>query len=50
MPNWDYSEYFDEDGKPRRGSPKKPNFLGKILAAVRRLVASVRNFIDGVGF
>ena len=47
MPKWDYSEYFDADGRPRRGLSKKPNFFGKLWAAIQRLVASLN---DLVGF
>ena len=45
MPKWDYSEYFDADGKPRRGLSKKPRFFGRIWSAIRRLVASVNDFL-----
>lgn len=44
----DYSEYFDEQGKPRRGLPlKKPGFFRRLLAAIRRLIESIAASLSG---
>lgn len=49
MPIWeDFGEYFDADGKPRHGLSKKTNFFGRIWSVIRRLAASVSDFIAGV--